>query len=146
MNFNQSNIRFLILLLNLMVMITANASELTNGNFGATRPATTPRASSKPKKEKKESSSTYPYSGFVDTVDPSGKFIVLKGKSKSRQILVNSKTKIYQNDSASSLTEITPGARVTGAVRKNDSGQEEALSVRAGEKTAASRPKKMPIE
>ena len=144
-NFDESNSRCLILLLNLVILISANGSELTNGNFGATRPGPLPR-SIKSRKETTGASKSYPFSGTVESVDPKGQFIILKGKSKTRRILVNSKTKFLKADHPAILADALSGQHVSGAVRKNEAGQEEAITVHIGEKAPADSRKKLPTE
>ncbi|MGN6384642.1 MAG: hypothetical protein ACTHMT_00240 [Verrucomicrobiota bacterium] len=155
-NLNDPINRSVVLLLNLIFFAySASASDLTNGNFGAARAPVLPKSSrksrteSKVTSEKKEPSTNtdnksseskrYPYHGTLDSVDPAGKFFVLKGKAKNRQIWVASKAGIWKDDQKASLTDGIPGERVSGSVHRLSDGREEASTVRFGEK---SEPKK----
>lgn len=144
-NFSEANTRCLILLINLVILMSSHGAELIDGNFGAARPSAS-GASVKRKETSKTGAKSYPYSGTLESVDANGKFITLKGKSKSRQIIVNADTRYTKNDRASTLNEGTPGTRVTGSVKKNDSGQEEAMTVHFTEKVTTTSAKKTPIE
>jgi len=143
-NFNEANSRCLILVLNLILLMTAHGNDLTNGNFGAGLP-TTPRPS-KSRKETTGSSKSYPFSGTLESIDPRGKFITLKGKAKDRQILLNSKTRYFKADRPATLDDAIAGDHVSGSVRKIEGGQEEALSLHIGEKTTSNSRKKLPTE
>jgi hypothetical protein len=144
-NFSDATTRCLILLINVVILMSSRGAELIDGNFGAARPST-PGTPIKRKETPKTGAKSYPYSGTLESVDPNGKFITLKGKSKNRQILVNAETRYSKNDRAATLNEGAPGTRVTGSVKKNESGQEEAISVHFSEKVATTSAKKMPVE
>src|ERR1043165_8192936 len=112
-----------ILLAILLVTFTAQALDVTNGNFKAAAPATekpAPKSSTKQKSAAK-ARSTYPFYGALASADASS--IILKGKIKNRPILVNSETRIERNGASATLADVTAGERVSGTVRKNADGK-----------------------
>lgn len=134
-NMNDPINRSVVLLINLFILAyTTSGSEITNGNFGAARTPVVPRSGSKTRSENRNGVKSYPYYGTLDSVDPAGKFLLLKGKSKSRQILISPETKIWKEDQKALLKDGQPGNYVSGSVHKTPEGREEAGSVRFAEK------------
>lgn len=123
------------------------AADVTKGNFGAAKqdePETKAEAKPERKAEPKSNSNakakakspSYPFHGTLDSVDANGKTITLRGKQKNRVIIVSPATRIKKQEAAADLRQGVPGERVSGLVRKNAEGKEEAITVRFGPKTA----------
>src|SRR5690606_18996437 len=99
----------------------------------ATQPAGAGADKSAPPKGASKARS-YPFHGTLDSADRVRSAIILKGKARNRVILVTSGTRIFRGSNRAELTDAIPGERVTGSVRKNHEGKEEALTVRLGSK------------
>jgi hypothetical protein len=97
------------------------AADVTQGEFGAARSSPDQRAPTKPKRN------SYPFYGEVEFHDAQS--ITLKGKRKSRVLLVTPETRIQRNGSRASLDQVAAGERITGSARKNVDGKEEAVTV-----------------
>jgi hypothetical protein len=95
------------------------ASDVEKGNFGAET-----AASAKPKTTTKEKRNTYPFSGEIESHD--SKSLTLKGKKKSRVLLLTTNTRILKDGTISKLKD---GEYVSGSARKNAEGKEEAITV-----------------
>ena len=127
------NLRLLIPLL--LLAGTTTFADVTKGQFGAnasqkaTANAKTEPASESPKQTKRNS---YPFHGTLASVDSSGKSLSLAGKQKARVILITSETRFFRDGAKVKISDAIAGERVTGTVRKNAAGQEEALTVRYG--------------
>jgi hypothetical protein len=119
----------------LLCGLTTALADVTKGEFGAhaAQPATidskSPPATEGPKQTKRNS---YPFHGTLASIDSSGKRLSLAGKEKSRVILITAETRFFRDGKKVKLGDALAGERVTGAVRKNSAGQEEALTVRYG--------------
>jgi hypothetical protein len=111
----------------------AHSADVTKGNFGAAK-----EEQSNPKNERKSEAkpraATYPFYGTLDSVDSKQKTITLRGKKKNRVIIVTEDTRVQKSGAAATIQDGTPGERVSGSVRKNAAGQEEAVTVRFGPK------------
>lgn len=146
-NFSDPLNRCVILLVNVLILAYSSAaSELIQGNFGAARPGAIPARPAKVRKESRRSSKSYPYHGVLDSVDASGKFFLLKGKTKKRQILVGPKTRVWKEEKRGNVREALPGDYVSGSVHKNSEGKEEASTIHIGKKTAPHREPRAPKE
>src|SRR5687768_1394411 len=125
--------RSLVILFALGVFAAASSADVTKGNFGSAK-----AGESKPKSESKSESkprqAAYPFYRTLDSVDPKAKTITLRGKKKNRVILVTSDTRVQKNGASVPLENGAPGERVSGSVRKNAAGQEEAVTIRFGPK------------
>jgi hypothetical protein len=113
-----------------VIVIAAFASDVQTGNFGASVSARTNQPSAGSKR------TTYPYSGELQSHDSGS--ITLKGKKKPRVLLITPATRVLRNGSRTRLAQAAPGERVSGSVRKNVEGLEEAITVNLkGVQTAA---------
>lgn len=72
----------------------------------------------------------YPYHGTVHSTDSKRGIITLAGKKKNRVILITSDTNITRDGKRARLAGAIPGEKVTGSVRKNEAGQEQAMTLR----------------
>ena len=122
----------------LLSALSTALADVTKGEFGAkasqaSQPAAatskTESATETPSQTKRNS---YPFHGTLASVDSSGKSLSLAGKQKPRVILVTSDTRFFRDGVKVKLSDAVAGERVTGTVRKNAAGQEEALTVRYG--------------
>jgi hypothetical protein len=95
------------------------ASDVEKGNFGAESPG-----ASKAKTTAKAKRNSYPFSGEIQSHD--GKSLTLKGKKKSRVLLMTPETRVLKDGAAAKLKE---GEYVSGSARKNADGKEEAVTV-----------------
>ncbi len=118
----------------LIIALTAasfatSAADLHKGGFGAQNPnqTATPSENPAPKTTKRTS---YPFHGTLASIDSSGKSLSLKGQKKERLILFTAETRFFKNGAKATFRDASAGERVTGTVRKNASGQEEAVTVR----------------
>jgi hypothetical protein len=107
-----------------------NAGDVQKGNFGGAKSGESQK-SEKPEKPNQAATgrkrNSYPFSGELETRDE--KAITLKGKKKSRVLLLSSETRILRNGSKVKLSEAQPGEQVSGSARKNAEGKEEAMTV-----------------
>jgi hypothetical protein len=127
-----SRLAFLPLLV--LIFLTTSA-DVTKGDFGARKdPASPTDRPNKPSTDKNRAS--YPFRGTIASVDSSGKTLILVGKKKNRIILISAETRFFKDGGKTTMAETVAGARVTGTVRKNSSGQEEALTVRLAGKAS----------
>ena len=127
------NLRLIIPLL-WMALTTARA-DVTKGEFGAnaSQPgAVESKAESATESPKQAKRNSYPFHGTLASVDSTGKSLSLAGKQKPRVILITSNTRFFRNGAKAKLSDAVAGERVTGTVRKNPDGQEEAITVRYG--------------
>lgn len=117
--------------------VNSNAQALTNGNFGA-QPSTGKSAAAKSAERVAPSPKvkSYPFHGELDSAPADGSAIRLRGKTRIREILVTSETRIMRGESGASLKEAIGGERVTGTVFRNEQGREVARTVRLGGKAA----------
>lgn len=95
-------------------------ADIKKGEFGAAAPD----SATKPAKPKQNS---YPYYGELESHNKQS--ITLKGKKKPRVILITPETRVLRNGSTARLTDAAPGERVSGSVRKNAEGKEEAATI-----------------
>ena len=117
-------------------LATATAgADVTKGEFGAAKPDETPKKTER-KSEPGNKAPTYPFYGTLDAVDAKEKSITLRGKKKNRVILFTSETRFSKDGASASLTDGVPGERVSGSVRKNAFGKEEAVTIRFGAKAS----------
>ncbi|MGZ8940149.1 MAG: hypothetical protein ACXW32_13140 [Limisphaerales bacterium] len=131
--------KFLGLMLAVGVVLMAWGADVQKGGFGAARGDEEKKSERKTegKSETGETTAkrvTYPFYGTLDSVDSSEKTVTLRGKKKNRVIMVTSETRIQKD--GLSLKEAAPGERVSGLVRKNAEGKEEAVSIRFGAKAS----------
>ncbi len=103
----------------LAMFLSVCASDLEKGNFGADISGS-PKATTTAKGKR----SNYPFSGEVESHD--GKSLTLKGKKKSRVLLLTSETRVLKDGAVAKLKD---GEYVSGSARKNAEGKEEALTV-----------------
>lgn len=109
-----------LLLLSFLVWSVC-ASDISRGNFGAEFPGATNVAAARPKR------TAYPYSGELQEL--TGATLTLKGKKKSRALLVSAETRILRNGRKANPGGALPGERVSGSARKNAEGREEAVTI-----------------
>ncbi|HEV8540759.1 MAG TPA: hypothetical protein VGR78_00065 [Verrucomicrobiae bacterium] len=113
----------------LFFAIALQAADVTKGEFKAAAPPTdTPAAKTRAKPHSEEKS--YPFSGVIASAESGS--IVLKGKTKNRVILLTSETRIERNGTATTFADAKTGEKVSGTVRKNAAGKEEAVKVYLG--------------
>ena len=112
---------------------SAHGADVTKGEFGAAREG----EKAERKSEAKSSARTYPFYGTLDSVDVKEKTVTLKGKQKNRVILFTSDTRVQKDGASAKIQELVPGERVSGSVRKNAEGKEEALTIRSAPKKSA---------
>ena len=112
---------------------SADAADVTKGGFGAARDGEKIETV-EPKAEAKNNGRTYPFYGTLDSVDAKEKTVTLRGKKKNRVILFTSKTRVQKDGSNAKIEELVPGVRVSGSVRKNADGKEEAVTIRSAPK------------
>lgn len=126
-----------ILFVNLAIAcaLLTSMADVTQGGFGAAKNSEEEKSSSRSAPESKRA--TYPFYGTLDSVDAAEKVITLRGKKKNRTIRLTAETRIQKNGAEAKLTDAAAGERVSGSVRKNADGLEEAVSVRFGEKKAS---------
>ena len=96
-------------------------ADIHKGNFGAAQGETAKKVPAPTKR------TTYPFSGELDSHD--AKSITLKGKRKSRIVLLTAETRILRNGSPAKAKDMVLGERVSGSTYKNAAGLEEALTV-----------------
>lgn len=112
----------------------AIAADVAKGGFGAARGDEEQKVA--PKIERKAEATpkrtTYPFYGTLDSLNAKEKTLTLRGKKKNRVIVFTSETRIQKD--GLSMQEAAPGERVSGLVRKNAEGKEEAVSIRFGTK------------
>jgi hypothetical protein len=104
------------------LLSSALAADIHQGNFGAELSSKPKKPSSAPAKR-----NNYPFSGELDSHD--AKSITLKGKRKSRVLLVTPDTRVLKNGSKAKLADAAIGERVSGSARKNGEGKEEAVTI-----------------
>ena len=117
------------------VLWSAEAADVTRGDFGAARNAE--KVETVERQAEAKSARTYPFYGTLDSVDATGKTVTLRGKKKNRVILYTSATRVQKNGVKAKIQELAPGERVSGSVRKNADGKEEAVTIRSGAKKTA---------
>jgi hypothetical protein len=103
----------------LVMALSLFAGDVEKGNFGAET-----SGSSKAKTTAKTNRNSYPFSGEIENHD--AKSLTLKGKKKSRVLLLTPETRILKDGVSAKLKD---GEYVSGSARKNSEGKEEALSV-----------------
>ena len=110
--------------------LTTAAADVTRGDFGAKNSdaAATPESSA-PKSARRTS---YPFHGTLASIDSGEKSLRLKGQKKERVILITAETRFFKNGAKAKALDGTAGERVTGTLRKNAAGLEEAVSRLAG--------------
>lgn len=116
--------------------LATSLADVTKGGFGAekdSKPRT--ESESNTSKEPKDSKrNSYPFHGTLDAIDSSGTSLTLEGKKKPRVIAITADTRIFRDGAKAKLKDGVAGERVTGTVRRNASGQEEAITIRFGQK------------
>ena len=122
--------RALICVLTALIALNTSVADVTKGEFGAEK-LPSPKATER-NSEARPKRTIYPFYGTLDSVDPKEKTITLRGKKKNRIILCTSESRVFRNGAVASLTDLVPGERVSGSVRKNAEGKEEALTIRFG--------------
>jgi len=124
------NRRLLIPLLSLV--LSTSFADVTKGGFGAERDLGTRAEASKETSKKPADSkrTSYPFHGTLAAIDSAGSSITLEGKKKNRVIAVTPETRVFRNGAKAKLGDGVAGERVTGTVRRNAAGQEEAITVR----------------
>jgi len=70
----------------------------------------------------------------LDSIDAEKKILTLRGKKKNRVIQLTAETRFQRDGAKAKLQDGKPGERVSGSVRKNPEGNEEAVTVRFGGK------------
>jgi hypothetical protein len=125
--------KVLVLAVTACLALNTFSADVTKGGFGAEKEESSKATEHKEATPKR---TTYPFYGTLESVDPKVKTITLRGKKKNRVILCTSESRIFRNGAAASLTDSVPGERVSGSIRKNAEGKEEALTIRFGAKTA----------
>ena len=110
---------------------SASAADVRKGEFGAAREGDKVERKSE---AKSSAGRTYPFHGTLDSVDTKEKTVTLKGKQKNRVILFTSDTRVQKDGANAKIQELVPGERVSGSVRKNADGKEEALTIRSAPK------------
>jgi hypothetical protein len=111
---------------------------VVSGEFGARRKTPSPptnegAATNKPAASNKQAAPKgYPFHGVIDSFEADGSSLSLKGKARTRQILVGKETRISRDGKNCPLTEAISGERVTGTVFRNAEGKEQARTVRFG--------------
>jgi hypothetical protein len=115
------------------VAFIASAADVKKGEFGAARGDEEKKVERRTERsETAQKRVTYPFYGTLEAVDSKEKTLTLRGKKKNRVILFSSETRI-QKDGVN-IHQARPGERVSGLVRKNAEGKEEAVSIRFGAK------------
>ena len=113
----------------LLCAVTVGAADVTKGGFGANNPESgTTAAEEAPATKPKRNS--YPFYGTLASIDTAGKTFSLAGKKKPRIIAVTSETRFFKNGTGGKFADGIAGERVTGTLRKNSAGLEEAVTVR----------------
>ena len=113
---------------------SAFAADVTKGEFGAAREGEKVERKSE---AKSSAARTYPFHGTLDSVDTKEKTVTVKGKQKNRVILYTARTRVQKDGANAKIQELVPGERVSGSVRKNAEGKEEALTIRTAPKKTA---------
>jgi hypothetical protein len=108
-------------LLTVLTLLSLFAADIQEGNFGAEKPRTSGSSSTGQKRV------SYPFSGEVESHD--AKSITLKGKRKNRVLLLMPDTRFLKDGAAVKRDLLAPGEYVSGSLRKNPEGKEEALTV-----------------
>jgi hypothetical protein len=125
----------------LALSIGASIADVTKGEFGAKKDSQAPVESETKGQASQESKrKPYPFHGTLAAIDSSGKTLTLEGKKKPRVIAVTAQTRVFRNGAKAKLDEGTAGERVTGTVRRNSAGQEEAVTIRYAAKPPAGKP------
>ena len=114
------------------LVLCAAAADVTKGEFGAAR-----EGEQTEKAKARSNARTYPFYGTLDAVDEKKKTVTLKGKQKNRVILFTSGTRVQKDGTNAKIQELLPGERVSGSVRKNAEGKEEAVTIRSAPKKTA---------
>ena len=68
----------------------------------------------------------------MDSIDTEKKILTLRGKKKNRVIHLTAETRFQRDGVKAKLQDGKPGERVSGSVRKNSEGNEEAVTVKFG--------------
>jgi hypothetical protein len=118
----------------LALLLVRTPAEVIKGEFGAKKDPDSGIDSSKSVTNDKKRNS-YPFHGTIASVDFAGKTLALEGKKKNRIILITAETRFIKNGAKTTLEDAVSGGRITGTLRKNSSGQEEALTIRFVEKS-----------
>ena len=121
----------------LVFAVATSLADVTKGGFGAEKDSK-PSAESEsniPKEPKDSKRNSYPFHGTLGAIDSSGTSLTLEGKKKPRVIAITAETRIFRDGAKAKLKDGVAGERVTGTVRRNAAGQEEAVTVRFSQKT-----------
>lgn len=124
---------FLMAVLASGLFLTSSAADIIKGGFGAAKGEDAAQKTER-KSDTKPKQRTYPFHGTLDSVDAKQKTLTLRGKKKNRIIIYTSDTRIFKSGASAKISDGTPGERVTGSVRKNAEGKEEAITIRFGTK------------
>ncbi len=125
-----------MMMLSAAILWSVEAADVTKGEFGAARDGEKVE-SVEPRAEAKNNARTYPFYGTLDSVNAKEQTVTLRGKKKNRVILYTSKTRVQKDGVYVKIEELVPGERVSGSVRKNADGKEEAVTIRSAPKKAA---------
>jgi hypothetical protein len=118
------------MILGAALLWSANSADVTKGEFGAARDAE--RIEKVERKSAATSKSpTYPFYGTLDSADVKEKPVTLRGKKKTRVILFTSETRVQKDGTYAKIEDLVSGERVSGSVRKNVQGKEEAVTIRS---------------
>jgi hypothetical protein len=122
-SWNKSGVR--ALMTSAFMVISVSAHDVQTGNFGAETSALPAKSTAKSTSHGKRNS--YPFSGDIESHD--AKSLTLKGQKKSRVLILTPETRVLKNGASARLADATSGQRVSGSVRKNANGKEEAVTI-----------------
>ena len=123
------------MMLSAALLWSGYAADVTKGEFGAARDGEKIDKVER-KSEAKSKTPTYPFYGTLNAVDAKEKTVTLRGKKKNRVILFTTETRVQKDGVKATIQELVPGERVSGSVRKNAQGKEEAVTIRSAPKKA----------
>ena len=115
------------------LLITSSAADLAKGEFGAAKDDERAKKTER-KSDSETKQRTYPFYGTMDSIDAKEKTVTLRGKKKNRIILYTSETRFFKSGARAKISDGTPGERISGSVRKNAQGREEAVTIHFGAK------------
>lgn len=111
--------------------IAAAPTSMAADEKGPSAPETTVPKSELPSTERPRRRDTYPFRGIIASIDPNERILRLEGRQTRRLIRVLETTRLEREGKPAMFAEFKPGERVTGTLRRNASGVEEALLIRA---------------